>query len=160
MIRLWLVCRHFDKLHGRRGGDLQYYDNKVPTHEFINHLLNERVLGEDLRETLKRPIFYLTGRWIFQGGKGMYRSQKRRRLVFDLIAEAQKRQYLIEENEKGLNSTLHMDSSGRNFMKPLTFIEACAKEYPGVWSLLVAFLSGIGITVLYSKGVEWLVDVL
>ena len=147
MIRLLLLCWYFDKFHGRRGGSLQYYEDEVDKSEFINHLLNERHLGEDARETFKRWLHAFTGVWILQGGRGLYRGQKRRRLIFDLLEKAKKRELLIEKSRGG-SFTLQMDDRGRDFMRLLHFIEACAREYKYFASIFLAFLLGVGGTIL------------
>lgn len=146
MIRLLFLCRYFNKFHGRRGGSLQYYDDSVDQNEFLNHIFNEKYFGEDVRETLKRWIYAFTGRWMLQGGKGLYRAQKCRRMVFDLVAEAKRRNFIIESGSNLIR--LRMDDRGRRFIKPLNFIEVCAREYGYLGSVLTSLLSGISMTLL------------
>lgn len=144
MIRLYFLCCYFDKFHGRRGGSLQYYDDFIDRHEFINHLLNEKHLGEDIRESLKRWLHGIIGVWISQGGRGQYRMQKCRRMVFDLMEVAEEKGLLIKSDRN--SAWLRMDYRGRRFMKPLNFIEACAKEYGYLKSVFTSFLIGISGT--------------
>ena len=158
MIRLYWLCRYFDKLHGRRGGTIQYYEDNVDKNEFLNHVLNEKHLGEDVREIFKRWIYCLTSIWVLQGGKGMHRAQKRRRMIFDLVEDAKKREYLIESDTRSSNPKLRMDDRGRKFIKLLTFLSVMAKEYSDITSVLLTVLTSIGGTLLvvfFQRIIEW-----
>lgn len=143
MLRLFLFCRYFDKFHGLRGGTLKYYQDIVDKNEFLNYILNIRHFGEDIRETFKRWVHYFTGSWILQGNqKGLYRMQKVRRMVYDLVEDAKRRGYLIEE--ENYTKTLRMDDRGRAFIKTLKFIEVSAKEYGYIASNLATLIFAIG----------------
>ena len=149
MIRLWWLCFYFELFHSQRLGTLEYYDNKVDEHEFINYVLNEKHFGEDVRETLKRWIHGLFGVWILQGSKGMNRMQKQRKLIFDLIEDAKKREYLlpVDSGLTGVRYTkLNMDYRGRNFIRTLPFLNAVLKEYGYFTSF---FFGAGGATVLW-----------
>lgn len=144
MFRLLFLCRIFDKYHDRRGGSLQYYDDFVDKNVFINHLLNEKYFAEDIREMLKRLIYCLTGLWVLQGGKGLHRMQKHRRMVYDFIEEAKRRGYLIENTDCHGNQKLKMDNSGRRFIELLNFIQVFGKEHGFIISISIAVI-GTGI---------------
>lgn len=142
MIRLYFFCFFFDRYHARLGGTFQYYDDEIDKNEFLNHIFNERHFGMDIRDTLKYWIHWLTGVWILQGNN--YTMQKTRRRVYDLLAEAKRREYLIE-SEAG---KLRMDDRGRRFMKPLNFIEATLREYGYFQSVATTLILGVGGTIV------------
>lgn len=148
MLRLFFLCRYFNKFHGLRGGTWEYYQDTVDRNQFIGYVLIIKHFGEDYRETFNRYIHYFTKTPISEHNKKLYRAQKVRRMVNDLVEDAKRRNYLIEGGTN-YNITLQMDDRGRAFIKPFKFIQTCAKEYGYFASIVAAFILGIGGTLLF-----------
>jgi len=108
---------------------------------------------------LKRWIYYLTSTWVLQGNsKANYRLQKVRRMVYDLVEDAKRRNYLIEGGTNH-NITLQMDDRGRAFIKPFKFIQMCAKEYDYLASIVASFIFGAGgalLIVFWKKIIDFM----
>jgi len=158
MLRLWFLCYYFDRFHARRKGTLQYYDGDVNKNEFLNHILNQKHLGEDFRDRLKKWIHDIFDVWILQHDKIGGRMQKRRRLIYDLINDAKRKNYLIEIDNNTNNPKLRMDDRGRRFLKLLPFIEACAREYKFFASIAISFIVGVSgtlLTVFWKRIIEF-----
>ena len=151
MIRMWLVCRYFDRYHGRTGGPQTWYSGKIDQRQFVNHVLHEKHFKEGPTDLIIRYIHYLTGVWVLQQNTASRRLQKRDRTLDDTVAECIRRHYLLLE-DSGTN--LRMDDRGRRFLKPLQLFKGCLQEYDPI----IKFVLGGGLGAIIV-GVVWLFNI-
>lgn len=141
MFRMWLICRYFDRYHGKTGDIFTWYSGKIERGIFTNHVLWDKHFKEGLIEFLQRYIHLLFGKWMWQGERNKRRLTERTRIVKDTINRCIEKNYLLSEDN---GENLKMDYRGRNFLRPLQFLNATAKEY----GQLKSFLAGTGIGAL------------
>jgi hypothetical protein len=111
---------------------------------------------EDWRDTLWTWYDYATtGTWTV-GARTHARAIIQRQRIDDILENAKRREYLLVYRPKTnpydiIDSTpegfLYVDDRGRNFLKPLSFLEASLKEYSHV---VASVLGGGGVTLLIA----------
>lgn len=135
---MWLICRYFDRYHGKTGNALTWYSGKIERSIFSNHVLWEKHFKEGLIEFLQRYIHLLFGKWMWQGERSKRRLNERTRIVKNTINRCIEKDYLLLEDDE---INLRMDYRGRDFLRPIYFLNAVAKEF----GPLKSFLAGTGI---------------
>lgn len=146
MIRLWLLVWYFTRLDRPRAGDVPSWTDEISRFDFWAHLAHQKHFCEDWRSTIRRLHYFLGDKRPSQTTeRGMRWAKKQIQDINDLIDKAIKYEYLVIARISAHHPTsseiyLTIDWKGRNFLKPIPFINACLKEH----GYLVAFISGAG----------------
>lgn len=154
MIKLWWLMWYFTRQNRPSSLNQPSWQNKITRGELITYLLFEKHFREYWSHTVLRWFNTVTRRNKMVGG-GLRSSPTQRQEIKDLIDEAIKKELLLPSgNSSGAMHPipsevfLITDYRGRHFIRPLIFIEACAREYGFFASILTSFIIGIGGTLL------------
>ncbi len=159
MLKLYWLMWYFTRPDRPR--EDPYKDEITRGHLWL-HLAKDKKFREDWRITVFQ-------RWLNYSFKkerpdsattifGMRMLSKQKEEIEDLIDKAIVKGYLIEEKKLNYkpekipsHRLLTTDWKGRDFLKPLSFLEACANEYPSLMNPLVSAVIALGVslTVLF-----------
>ncbi|SRR5258708_3673245 len=152
MIKMWWITWYFARYYPASTTPvMQWTSGEVRRDVFVWHLLFTTHYREDVRDTIQRWYCALTGEEIFKGDLGRAREQHRD--IDDTLDRCIERSYIISRATSVNRPTtseifLSVNHRGRDFLKPLKFAEACAREYAYFASIFASLLVGVGGTLL------------
>ncbi|MDO8443145.1 MAG: hypothetical protein Q7S81_02735 [bacterium] len=148
MIKLWWLMWYFTRPNRPKDGNApNWFNDNISRSYFRIHLAHEKNFYEDWKSTIRRWYQCISGKYPTQAteyGTNLVRIQWKK--IDDLIDKAIKKELLIPLDANNRNTTLTTDWRGRDFIKPLYFIEACAREYGYTASVVSSFIIGSGAT--------------
>ncbi len=151
MIRMWVICRYFDRYQSKIGGGT-WYGAGIERLRFENHVVWEKHFKERWIELFIRSYHRLTGDWVFRGKAGLDRANIQHRAAVEAIDHCLEKGYLIPIDN---GRSLSMDYKGRRFLHTLPFFNDVLKEY----GYTTSFVFGAGGAFIIT-GCFWLYTVL
>ncbi|MFC1594893.1 hypothetical protein ACFL3E_00510 [Patescibacteria group bacterium] len=121
-----------------------WYKKEVNRHKFIEYLIFQKHYLENWRETLNKWLYPLTKTTSFFGAKSsLYRAHKQRDNIDHIINYCIARKYIKSASNlprpTPMETNLSVEILGKEFIKPLRFIDAVLKEY----GYSIAFFFGL-----------------
>jgi len=142
MVKLWWVMWYFIHYDGETDTSLpSWYDGKKLKRGYLKfYLIFNKHFREDFRDTLERWVYTRLDKQIPHSDRRKIRIQNRFQELDDIIDKAISKNLLIPQpsapNVSKRDIYLECDFRGREFIKPLHFINEFAKEYGPTKSLL------------------------
>lgn len=138
---MWWIVRYLDNYYDPRTTSVtQWTKGEVTYQDFTWYLLFKRHYREDIRDTIQRWFSSLLGRESFKGDIGRARTQRRE--IDDAINKCLKKQYITSRSSLTVLAPLtseirlSVNTQGREFLKPLKFLNTLMSEYGYITSLL------------------------
>ena len=153
MIRMWWVIRYLSKYNNPASAPMEVWFKDVVSREYlVQYLIFKKHYREDWRDTLERWLSYLFDKqFIKQSSRGLARARKQRKEIDDIIDNCISRNYILEKGESNRYVYLTTDYRGRNFLKPVNFLNAVLAEYGHVVSLIVVLGGGSLLTFAFIE---------
>ena len=149
MFRLYLLMWHF--IHFPDNGYWANHNDAIQRNKFVWFLLQNHFI-EDWRDTIRRLYFF-----VIRGDQSEEQSEEVRRrfkiqlrCIEDLVDKALHDGYIFisERNNLVSHCMLQTNWKGRNFLKPLPFIEASAREFGYISSITATLIATSIISVV------------
>ncbi len=154
---LWVIW-YLSKYNSPTTPSLEsWYGGKVLKSNFMEYLLFQKYYREDWRDTIIRWFYFvIKKRNTHSSNKGMARERMRRREIEDILNDCISRGYIIEKHsndeiDERFSYVLFLNFQGRNFIKPLKFLNTALAEYGYVLSVFLG-LGGAGILYYFWRG--------
>ena len=155
MIKLWWLMFYFNNSNRPRGSNLPSWHDEISRGEFVNYLINQKHFRENFIETKRRWYYKISKSTQYKSIAGRDRLLWQRKQIDDLVDKALSKNLLLPKgnssgNLRPIASEVYLttDWRGRDFIKFFNFIEACAREYGFMASIITAFIIGVGGTLL------------
>lgn len=166
MIKVWWLMWYFTHYDGPTDPSVSsWYNDTLKRDRLCWYLISNKNYREDLRDTFERWITYFDWHVPQNSESRKKRVEKRFRELDDIIDKAIELGYLtvsLMPHEFPGDARLSCNYKGRDFLKLHYFIEACAREFGYLFSILTSFLFGAGSVLallFWNRAMDFLVTI-